>query len=184
MKQVNRGSAPIMKPEDMPYPLKCTPMSKDWKARVKTNWWSRDSVWVPASQEEYGIRNDLLLLRDKLLPFGGEEACITWREEDFKPIMERGVFRYGVYSKLIEGRPVQCHANSCDLYESNKGLNDVRISTGYALSKDGMWRCHSWLVWYMKNGVQRVVETTVRRVGYFGFEMTPDEADQFCFDNF
>ncbi len=57
---------------------------------------------------------------------------------------------------------------------------DLRwLRTGYALSRDGVWRQHSWC--YTDNGV--VVETTEKRVQYFGYVMTEDECDQFLFEN-
>jgi hypothetical protein len=178
------SSIPVTKPEYMLYPLECDPADKRQRWRIKAHWWAIGSVWSPSTSEEREAAALLLPLRDKLLTFGGEEACLAWKDEDYESILERGVFRYGSHAKLMLGRPCKCHGNACDLYESNKGLNDFRINTGYALSKDGMWRCHSWLVWHMKDGVQKVVETTERRIGYFGFEMTTEEAEQFCRDRF
>jgi hypothetical protein len=42
----------------------------------------------------------------------------------------------------------------------------IRIAFGYALAPDGLWRQHSWGV-DAEDG--RIVETTVRRVCYYGF---------------
>src|SRR5262249_8464594 len=41
----------------------------------------------------------------------------------------------------------------------------VRIASGYALTEDGLWRQHFWGV---DTAAGRVLETTVRRVRYFG----------------
>jgi hypothetical protein len=53
------------------------------------------------------------------------------------------------------------------------------ICTGYALTRDGMWRQHSWV--YTRSGT--VVETTVKRVQYFGFIMNETECEIFLEDN-
>src|SRR5258708_7764341 len=50
-----------------------------------------------------------------------------------------------------------------------EGLGSV--VNGYALSKDGLWRQHSWLV-TPEGGL---VETTVRRAAYFGAVLAPEE---------
>ena len=52
------------------------------------------------------------------------------------------------------------------------------IATGYALSEDGLWRCHSWVVQPMARTV-RVWETTVKRVAYFGVVLTSEECEDF-----
>ena len=52
--------------------------------------------------------------------------------------------------------------------------------TGYALSDDGLWRQHSW-------GLltdDRVVETTVARLRYFGAILTDPAAAEFVLANF
>lgn len=56
------------------------------------------------------------------------------------------------------------------------------IATGYALSEDGLWRSHSWVIQPMKRTV-RVWETTVKRVAYFGVVLTDEECEQFWYDN-
>jgi hypothetical protein len=53
----------------------------------------------------------------------------------------------------------QCHDNVSSL------LDDKRIKekqTGYALSEDGLWRCHSWGI----NDKNQIVETTEARLVY------------------
>ena len=84
-------------------------------------------------------------------------------------------------TKLMHGKPSKCHANSANLWEQNKDI--TRICTGYALSKDGMWRQHSWLVWHKARSNQ-IVETTVKRIAYYGFVMTYDMCQQFADENY
>ena len=76
--------------------------------------------------------------------------------------------------------------NSCALYKANL-LNtrldgDLTIATGYALSKDGMWRQHSWLV-LRKCRSYKIVETTEKREAYFGFAMNAEKCLEFMRDN-
>jgi hypothetical protein len=41
---------------------------------------------------------------------------------------------------------------------------------------------YSWVI-HIRPRKNQVIETTVGRVAYFGFAMTPEEANQFYFDN-
>ena len=59
---------------------------------------------------------------------------------------------------------------------------DVYKRQGYALSEDGLWRCHSWVVQPMARTV-RVWETTVKRVAYFGVVLTSEECEDFVENN-
>jgi hypothetical protein len=65
----------------------------------------------------------------------------------------------------------QCHQNACDLYE----LGGVLLATGWALSgDDGIWRRHSWAL--KPSGC--IIETTEKRVAYFGVVLTPSESER------
>lgn len=70
--------------------------------------------------------------------------------------------------------------NSANLWDANRGR--CFIATGYALSEDGLWRSHSWVVQPMPRTL-RVWETTVKRVAYFGVVLTEEECDRFYRDN-
>lgn len=59
-------------------------------------------------------------------------------------------------------------------WEANKMILD--ICTGYALSKDGIWRQHSWC---QLKKTKQVVETTIKRIEYYGFVLSSDEAHKF-----
>ena len=72
--------------------------------------------------------------------------------------------------------PSQCHLNVARLWnERKKGSRLIGVGTGYALSDDGLWRGHSWGL--TKKGI---IETTVRRVKYFGLSLVGEGADLFC----
>ncbi len=90
--------------------------------------------------------------------------------------MQRGQFWYGDKIHIMKGDPGECHRNSSLIWKRNK--NSIRLVTGYALSDDGMWRQHSWCIW-IKPRVNRVIETTAKRIAYFGFVMTLAECERF-----
>lgn len=116
-------------------------------------------------------------LKKILLGIGGWGVCTSRIEEDMEKILERGR-RFPGRSKMMPGEPCGCHSNSALCWNENRDL--CKICTGYALSRDGMWRQHSWV--YTNNGV--VVETTVKRVAYFGFVLTEEECEDFLNGNF
>ena len=120
-------------------------------------------------------------LRQKLLDFAGEAVCFPGYEEDLDNILNYGQFWIGNNIKLMRGEPSQCHANSCNLWEQNKDI--TRICTGYALSEDGMWRQHSWIIWHKARSNQ-IIETTVPRILYFGFVMTTEMCEEFADNNY
>jgi hypothetical protein len=72
--------------------------------------------------------------------------------------------------------PSHCHSNAALLWKVAGGV--IAIATGYALSKDGLWRRHS-------SGIDHglVVETTEPRIRYFGFGFMEEEAGEFCSDS-
>jgi hypothetical protein len=121
--------------------------------------------------------NTSCLLKKKLLAIGGWAVCAPVIEPDKEKILERGR-KFPGRSKMMRGEPCRCHSNSAACWEENREL--CRICTGYALSKDGVWRQHSWV--YTSDGI--VVETTEKRVQYFGFIMNEDECEDFCLNNF
>ena len=115
-------------------------------------------------------------LKDKLLNFAGIRVLIPQVEEDLDKLMSRGQFWLGEKALLQLGEPSQCHANSSYLWNANR--DKLRICTGYALSRDGIWRQHSWCIW-AKSGINKIVETTEKRLLYYGFVMTPEECEEF-----
>lgn len=70
----------------------------------------------------------------------------------------------------------QCHRNSYNIYLDNP--DDNILATGYALSDNGMWRQHSWVVKKGKKN-NEIIETTVERVLYFGIVLNKTESNIF-----
>lgn len=127
----------------------------------------------------------------KLLSHGGSFALIPPNEQDYKEILEGG-YAYPMTGRtirwspssgnlLVEGIPNRCHENASRIF-MERYPSTTRIVTGYALSDDGIWRQHSWLRW--GNGWKRgVIETTEKRVLYFGVELADLEAVKFACSN-
>lgn len=101
-------------------------------------------------------------------------------EQDLDKIITRGQLWYGDRVDMMKGERGQCHRNTCYLWDANK--ERVLIATGYALSEDGMWRQHSWGI-HVRPRVNRIVETTVKRIAYFGFVMNLEEPIEFVYHN-
>lgn len=171
---------PITTPSQMLYPLVCGTPGAEWYSRSRNPWWATNSREQPANDVEKKKMEKMFVLRDKLLSFGGCEVCLPLTEEDYDAIMRRGQLFYAKGVKYRKGESSQCHRNSALLWDANRG--HCQIATGYALSKDGIWRQHSWVVQPL-TVKWRVWETTVSRVAYFGFIMTDEECDEFYSNN-
>lgn len=156
-------------------------MDTDWKADCKEKkFWFQDTL-EDMKKMHPSMNSCLFDLRQKLLTFAGEAICFPPYEEDLDNILNYGQFWVGSNAKLMRGEPSRCHANSANLWEQNKEA--TRICTGYALSEDGMWRQHSWLVWH-KSRSNQIIETTAKRIAYYGFVMPYDMCQQFADENF
>ena len=110
------------------------------------------------------------LPKDTYVVYGG--MCVTTNDEA-QDIADNGVLMPGRGALLMIGERSQCHYNTARLYSYSVKRIDA-IVTGYALSKDGLWREHTWGL--LKG---KIVETTERRVAYFGKVLNADEAREF-----
>lgn len=158
-----------------------TPMSEERKSYM------RDSFWYHANTDfSICISCDPINghrmpeLRSRLLALGGEEVCLPTFEEDLLKILERGQLWFGNRTLLKRGKPSRCHENSSILW--SKDQEKLALCTGYALSEDGMWRQHSWLV-KISPKYNKIIETTVPRIAYYGFVMDDKEAKEFYYAN-
>lgn len=170
---------PVMQPAQMSRPVFCRPMSCDWLEWQKSIWWSTKYEGNPTNDREAAQMQKMYLLREKLLSFGGEQACMQLFEPDLEKIMNRGQFFYGEHARKRKGRPNRCHQNAAVLWNANK--ESYKICTGYALSEDGLWRQHTWVVEPLKRS-WRIWETTEKRVAYFGVILNKEECEQFFKD--
>ena len=110
-------------------------------------------------------------LGERLKLIGGTAVCAAF-EEDMNLILRAGVTWMPIQKDilLIRGENCRCHQNVLRLWEANP---DLKVCTGYALSKDGIWRSHSWC---FDQSIHRIVETTKKRVAYHGVVLNRNEA--------
>lgn len=110
-------------------------------------------------------------------------VCVSYETSlESDRLIKRGQF-FGKTSRLIKRgmETCGCHSNSAYLYKRNP--EKYQIITGYALSDDLVWRCHSWVVESLKNGKFKVVETTEPRIEYYGYILNDEEALEFVYNN-
>ena len=170
---------PIRVATDMPKQVevnKIEEVDKEWDERNKGMWWYHKNKIAPKIAPHITFDTRLFDLRDRLLTFAGSEVCMPIFEEDLENILSRGQLWYGDRIHMMKGVPCHCHQNSAYCWKKNK--DKTVLCTGYALSKDGMWRQHSWLV-HLRPRKNRIIETTVERELYFGYVMTEEESQNF-----
>ncbi len=102
-------------------------------------------------------------LGQRLKLTGGTVVCPAF-EEDMGLILREGRTWLPAQREIVVacGEDSRCHQNVLRLRETNPQLE---VCTGYALSKDGIWRSHSWC---FESAVYRIVETTEKRIAYHG----------------
>lgn len=121
-------------------------------------------------------------LRSKLLDIGGIEVVLPLYHElsgaqrsrqryETQRILEAGQTRFGSVATLVAMVESNCHVNTANLFTQGRGS----IASGFALSDDGLWREHSWLL----DGQGRIVETTVLRLLYHGYALSGKEQGWF-----
>lgn len=102
-----------------------------------------------------------------------DHLVVPHGDPHLKIVLSRGDF-WGGAARLELGRRNGCHANAARLWEQGRG----DIATGYALSPDGYWRQHSWVV-----APDGLIETTQERTRYYGAVLTDTEAAGFAAQN-
>lgn len=101
-----------------------------------------------------------------LLRHGGTNVVVPFNEqEDSKLLAYYGNVVDSENPKLVSGEQSNCHGNSFCLWF--KHSSKYMLMTGYALTEDGLWRRHSWVM----EGDQ-LIETTMVRNKYFGVLLT------------
>lgn len=113
---------------------------------------------------------ELKPLQAKLLSLGGDWVALQ-PEPDLEAILNKG--------QLIKGNvifkpmaPHNCHGNCAQIWE--KAPKIYKIVVGWALSADGIWRQHTWL---LKD--KTIIETTQPRTMYYGIIFEDKEALKF-----
>lgn len=116
-------------------------------------------------------------LKFKLLSIGGHgvKLGLDSEEEQIRMINDGRIYDETV--NFISGTPNKCHRNVSSLFR--RSGNGFKIVSGYALIDD-VWIQHSW-------GFDRncIIETTkIKFDSYYGYELTLEESDDFCFSNY
>lgn len=120
------------------------------------------------------VMPEMARLYDRLLSIDGF-AVARSPEEDIEKLLTRGIARqWG--AKMVPGERNDCHGNAARLWAKDR--EGAVIETGWAMSEDGVWRQHSWA----RKG-PTILETTTPRLLYYGFELTPKEAERFYMAN-
>lgn len=114
----------------------------------------------------------------KLLKIGGKRVVRPEEDEDIIMISKKGkLWKYKV--NILDGAPYNdCHRTTANICEVNKQYNAI---TGYALSKDGLWRSHSFMFNSEDNTI--LEPTPIKRVKYWGVKMSGAEAEKFIKSN-
>jgi hypothetical protein len=124
-------------------------------------------------------KNDLDKLVDRLLKIGGERVVLQPDTSEFiTELRSRGQRFLGYKAKRFVGTASRCHSNCAIRYlqyiNRQTDYSFCQIVTGYALSADGLWRQHTWLL-----ADTNVVESTTPRTHYFGVVLAIPEAAKF-----
>jgi hypothetical protein len=107
----------------------------------------------------------------RLLAIGGK-VTVVWNDDTTTTegfvhcLLAVGRVTNGKGSRLRPMAASRCHSNAIRL--ARRYPKRYQREIGFALSKDGLWRSHSWLHDIRQN---RIVETTERRSAYFGITM-------------
>lgn len=123
------------------------------------------------------------ILKNKLLSIGGIRVAGDF-EEDLDKMLSRGEVFKPKKVKKVKMKPCRCHGNSGVFwknYSEQNGFDNIKIVTGWCLSTDGLWRSHSFVYQPMDNVI---IETTEKRVIYFGFSLDIDESEIFYDNNY
>ena len=117
-------------------------------------------------------------LEKKLLSIGGYEVSFAWDCEldELKKILTRGQVLDGRKFKKTQGDPGRCHENSILGWNANR--DKAIVMSGFALSEDGYWVFHSWLI-NVKANNQPLETTPVKRCAYYGYALNLSECEEF-----
>jgi hypothetical protein len=110
-------------------------------------------------------------LERRLLDLGGVMALLFLPDPQIDKLLDRGHYFPGARALMHLGDPSACHANGAMMFVESRG--EVRVASGYALSPDGLGRQHSWGIDPVDG---RILETTERRVRYYGYVLNDAES--------
>jgi hypothetical protein len=138
------------------------------KILTDPDWMQNNPTRVHMLRRRYG---KLTPLHERLLSFGGAFALVLSTELDHHNLLSRGRLFSSKGLRMKLGRDSRCHWNVAALYAAK---SNIQICYGYGLTPDGLWRQHSWAF-----DRRVIIETTERRVLYFGYVLNDTEAARY-----
>lgn len=129
--------------------------------------WQKDRLWRELAEILLSIAGEWVvppLLRP---------SRKTGYEEFLRQVMARSQRFASTGVRKGRGKPGLCHQNAARIARDSPSM---MIMSGFALSRDGRWREHSWI---LDSKRMELVETCDPRVLYFGFVLRPEEAKGF-----
>ena len=102
-------------------------------------------------------------------------AQLARQRYDVGQVLQAGRTWSGARAKIEEMETNSCHRNVARLCRSRRG----HIASGWALSMDGLWREHSWLVKSAGKASEYLIETTVSWLLYHGYILYDEEMNWF-----
>ena len=129
-----------------------------------------------------GIDPDAIKLRDLLLSFGGVEARIDDSDPDMKRILNCGTVmqcpKMRIKRKRSHGKTD--HESVAQDWLNRKDMKTFAIVTGYAMGKDGIWRRHTWELYFGNGAIgdhNWIVDYKDKYLLYFGWTIYVEEGD-------
>jgi hypothetical protein len=118
-------------------------------------------------------------LADRLIRLGGDDVIAIY-DEDLDQLLSEGRVWPVEGLELRERGSALFRAAAAALYQSLSAEEPgtARLVTGWALSRDRLWRQHCWVV-----RDERVLEPMAQRLVYYGIALTPERAQAFCWTN-
>lgn len=126
----------------------------------------RRKFFLVQTKQALAANPHLKQLQKRLLRMGGLQVVLWNGNNDpnfTEGMLQEGASTNGRKAKLKPGQPSRCHDNALDI--CRKDPSRFAWCTGFALSNDGIWRPHSWV---LDTKAATIIETTVRREVYFG----------------
>jgi hypothetical protein len=146
---------------------------RGWRAIDDPEW----TAWAQKkSKENLRAMPELKPLQNKLLSLGGDWVSLQPEPDRDKLLKEGKVMEGNV--QLMKREVSRCHANCAALWNTYPDV--FKIATGWALSDDGIWRQHTWL---LRTSDKTIIETTESRTKYFGIILNDAEANNFWWAN-
>jgi len=152
---------------------------------MKLSWLKTRFSWIASISKFDDNRGGKVIKRVKpevrklcsyLLGIGGEKVAVLINEDlgFYKALVDIGKIIPFKRLRIQGGEERECHSNSASLWLRNQ--KKYKLVTGFGMSDDNIWRCHSWIITTDGN----LIETTIAREIYFGIILNNRIAKKFA----